>query len=561
MDDLRDARADMKEPPVREALRRHSTFAVATSSQHRRENEHADPTRKDKGKAVDRLALSNISSRRSELPEPGDGQREKQSIHATELERLRMDVEMFKKMVADQKKAAKKQGKVDVAWLEDLKAQLLAETHVRPVTPFLKSEIFTPHPKSKVKKEQETQLQALKAKVEKKDELIASIETSIQCQICMDTLHKPHALSLCGHILCLLCLQEWFRKAPPSADDSYMNQSAQDDPNYILMRPKSCPCCRAVVPRRPVPVFVVKAVAAALVQYKSGLNSPEVENADEDEDPWKGLFIATDEEDEDMYCDAYSSDEDYGDPVEWAMQAPSVRFAQQLLLDERRFMLRYQVNDEEDDLDEVDDVVIDVSGSEDGGEDQASDDDVGFNLSSSTSSNSSIYPYTSSPSMYVPAQWEPPRGTPDADDYARAGPAALRLLRRGCTPEMVRRFGMAYTHARGLVAHLPSLDPEEFARPRVNGLVPARMHRVFLGWNLRLAPGDYTGERYMRSVLEEMKEYPDRWGWNDRGGGRGRDAGRVYLDARRLVSIDQVEEYDTTDTEVWVDAGMGAGYS
>ncbi|KAJ6521346.1 hypothetical protein DFH09DRAFT_1425042 [Mycena vulgaris] len=53
----------------------------------------------------------------------------------------------------------------------------------------------------------------------------------------------------------------------------------------ILHREKSCPCCRAHVLRRPVPVFVVKSVVTALC------NATTQPVAVHDADPWKGLFL------------------------------------------------------------------------------------------------------------------------------------------------------------------------------------------------------------------------------------------------------------------------------
>ncbi|KAF5383547.1 hypothetical protein D9615_003742 [Tricholomella constricta] len=557
MDDSRDSRSD-RDPAAREPSRRHAhahaTFAVqpTTVSMQRRENEHAsvDHGRRDKGKGVERSAASHTasSSRRffGEPTEPsGDTARDRHHdrsdrhvysgplAHA-EFERMRKEIESWKKAAVDYKKVAKKQAKK----LEELKAQLLAETLA--------------------KNEQEKQVQALKAKVEKKEELITTIDLSLQCQICMDLLYRPYALSPCGHILCMHCLQEWFRKAPPSADDSDMDPNEQDDPHYILTRTKSCPCCRAVVTRRPVPVFVVKAVVTALAKYKMGAGGtagvPSRRSPSPDqEDPWRGLFESSgdegDEDGDEDEGDLGSSDEDevYEDAIEWAMQGLHGglhgELAHRLAINRRRYMLRYDDDD--------DSVSASGSGSEED-VDEDEDEDDGEEGDSLDEDGSDVYE-----NVFVPAQWEPPRVTVDPEDYVfrNEGMASstLRLLRRGCTLDMIRIFGMAYTHSRGLVAHLPSLDELwPFPDDATLNTVP-RNHRVFLGWNVKLGEADYSGERYMRGVLTDLKENPARWTWSERTSVSAMPVRGAY-DVKRLVRMEDVEDFDTTDTEVWLDA-------
>ena len=127
-----------------------------------------------------------------------------------------------------------------------------------------------------------------------------------------------NSLAPCRHILCLTCLQQWFRKAPPSTDDlDEMDIDSETDPEYTLNRPKSCPCCRAVVIRRPVPVFVVKAVAAALRKAKgvgeTGGGSPVSTGSSSEQDPWKGLFPSAGDDDS---SEGYNEDEDEDDEDE-----------------------------------------------------------------------------------------------------------------------------------------------------------------------------------------------------------------------------------------------------
>jgi hypothetical protein len=79
---------------------------------------------------------------------------------------------------------------------------------------------------------------------------------------------------------------------------------------------------------------------------------------------------------------------------------------------------------------------------------------------------------------------------------------------------------------------------------------------VFLGWNIRVdEERDADGSKYMRGVLRELKIHPRRWelGW------RIGEFGRSVLDVKRLVRVEELEEWDTTDTEAWVQAGEGDG--
>jgi hypothetical protein len=95
-----------------------------------------------------------------------------------------------------------------------------------------------------------------------------------------------------------------------------------DNENYLLYRQKTCPCCRAVVSSRPIPIFIVKTIATALAKTKNlTLNRSRSNRTSPapDDDPWAGLFPPAEDEtfddDEDQDDD---EDEDDGD-VEWGM--------------------------------------------------------------------------------------------------------------------------------------------------------------------------------------------------------------------------------------------------
>ncbi|KAF9014522.1 hypothetical protein BDZ89DRAFT_448206 [Hymenopellis radicata] len=351
---------------------------------------------------------------------------------------------------------------------------------------------------------------SLKSKTEKADEVISTIETALQCQICMEMLLKPYALSPCGHILCLPCLQEWFRKAPPSADDMDIDPEDFEDPQYIMNRQKSCPCCRATVLHRPVPVFLVKSVATTLLKAKGPGHTAgtPVSRADgtstvDGEDPWSGLFPA-DEDMEDM-DDDYDFDE--AGYMPWMFGADS----------DEDFESYGSAGDESMDDDEED----------------ASDDD---------SVTSYYVP------AYVPSVWERPHV--HFSGGQRHDPQYVKMRRRGCTRDMIRMYGMTYSHDDGLVVYVRSLDPD-IAVTAFREADRANVHtiRIFVGWNVHLAPGDRGGHAYVNALLHEYQEHPERFAPIARANGG--------WDIKALVRVDDVEELsedDTTDSDVWHDS-------
>lgn len=331
-------------------------------------------------------------------------------------------------------------------------------------------------------------------------------------------------MSPCGHILCLYCLQEWFRKAPPSGDDGDMDPADYaDDPLYILNRPKSCPCCRAVVTRRPVPVFTVKAISSALAKANAppsrfrdhGVRSPSPYG---DEDPWKGLFLPVEESD----SSDESDDEEFEDAVGWALhgfQAGIVGHGIEFQDDSSSA----SDSDDEEDVEQEESEGLSVDGDE-----------------------SETYD-----GVYVLARWEPPSVDIDPEDYTfqedEVDQAVITMLRRGCTVEMIQAFEMEYTHRKGLVAYLHSLDElYVYAEEDPDDVDGERRNRVYLGWNIKVDEADSEGEMYMQWVLNDIKECPERWHVEERRGMPG------SFDVRKMVRFEEVEDYDTTDTEVWL---------
>lgn len=111
------------------------------------------------------------------------------------------------------------------------------------------------------------------------------MQQAVTCQICLDLMHKPFALSPCGHLACYDCLVQWFR-APP--------QDNRPAPPPLLRR-KTCPHCRAVVRERPIEVWGVKNIVQSIAKSNLVANQstppgdlPDNESANAD--PWAGIF-------------------------------------------------------------------------------------------------------------------------------------------------------------------------------------------------------------------------------------------------------------------------------
>ncbi|KAJ6616970.1 hypothetical protein B0H10DRAFT_2035035 [Mycena sp. CBHHK59/15] len=426
-------------------------------------------------------------------------------LAAAEYERMRKELEALKKTVHDNKKHMKKQNKT----IEELKAQVAAETLAR--------------------EEQEKQVTALTSKSRKTDELLQTIEASLQCQICIELLSKPYALAPCGHILCLECLQQWFRTAPSADSDEEMEPDAEQE--YILCRSKSCPCCRATVVRRPVPVFVVKNVVSVL--RAAATSAPEAAQREE-EDPWKGLFYpeyeSTSEDGADVYgsssegegahiFDDYSNDDDLDEEeVELAIGLGQLAIPRELA----RF---YGGSSESEE------------GSASESENEDPDEEVDGDEDADESDSDAEGPYAA-------AYWKPPAHVVEFENVSNA---QWKMQRRGCTPRLIALFDMRYTHEEGLIAHVASLDAGEHN-------VGVGRNRLFLGWNIDVVDeeGGDAEKAFIARQLRDIRRHPERWILTDRHG----YAGRGIMDARRLAPfVEDVEVYDTSDSEAYSNGG------
>ncbi|KAI0319646.1 hypothetical protein OF83DRAFT_1054593 [Amylostereum chailletii] len=209
-------------------------------------------------------------------------------IAVAKFTQLKKEIDALKKQLAIKDKTVEKQN----ATITELRRELFAAT--------------------KSQKEYKSQLEKLTAKSKQSVELVSSIESTLQCQICMDILTKPFALGPCGHVLCQGCLQDWFRQAPIDPEDMDM-----DGEIPLVHRKKTCPVCRTRVQSRPLPLFVLKTLLSTLDKAKPAGGLPRPSPAPESADPWAGIFFSPtdpaiddfDEDDVDEYGEEYSDDE------------------------------------------------------------------------------------------------------------------------------------------------------------------------------------------------------------------------------------------------------------
>jgi hypothetical protein len=124
--------------------------------------------------------------------------------------------------------------------------------------------------------------------IEKHQNAVTQTQQAITCQVCLELMYKPYALSPCGHLACYECLVSWFKASPED----------RPAPPPVLMRKKTCPHCRAAITDRPVQVWGIKSIVSNF--SKSGLlqgtflpqdeSSHQNGNENENADPWDGIF-------------------------------------------------------------------------------------------------------------------------------------------------------------------------------------------------------------------------------------------------------------------------------
>ncbi|KAH9924823.1 hypothetical protein B0H21DRAFT_814779 [Amylocystis lapponica] len=371
---------------------------------------------RDTSQRLSKKAVSPARSDDNEQPQPVYNG----PLAVADYTRMKLEMEGLKK----DKSAAKKTIKQQKQELERLRQELEAL--------------------NKSKQEQSQEVDRLKVQTKKSEETMTSIEANLSCHICMDVLVKPYGLSPCGHVLCQVCLQEWFRSAPPADDEMFDDEM----PQMLLYRKKTCPCCRAVVRSRPIPLFIVKSILAALEKGKTTGAVPRAPSPvpDPSDDPWAGIFMEPS-----LHDDIWGDVDDDGDEVDY--------------------------DDDEDDEDDED-------------EDDEDDED---RWSDGYGTPAGDEPYEG---PYVRPRWAPPSAHVASEDYSfldELRDDEMAILRRGATLQMIDLFSMSYTHTQGLKA------------------IVDENNIVYLGWNISLHPDDESGEEYMDWITSDIYDRPERW--------------------------------------------------
>lgn len=215
----------------------------------------------------------------------------------------------------------------------------------------------------------------------------------------------------------------------------------EDEPDALIYRKKTCPCCRTAVTNRPIPLFLVKSLTSALEKAKAQPGAPRRSTPPPDDDPWEGIFA--DPESQDDY---------------WAMDEDD--------------------DDEDEDFDD---------------EEYDEDDD---NWSFDGYGTADDLEHYDGP--YERPRWAPPVMYASADDYPFDGIDAhdLRMLRRGATLQMIDTFRMSYTHEHGLCARVDdhstvylgwniSLHPADDSGEGYIDYVTSDMHQRPERWEVR----------------------------------------------------------------------------
>ncbi|KAG8822490.1 hypothetical protein FRC19_005861 [Serendipita sp. 401] len=310
-----------------------------------------------------------------------------------------------------------------------------------------------------------------------------------QCQICLDILDQPWTLSPCGHIACLSCLYGWF--TTPGIDED------PDELQNARHRTKTCPQCRAEIKIAPTPCFVLKNMIEELQLAGLLERPPAVSNSvPSGENPWLKVFG------ESCSCGfMYDGTDDYS-------------------------------HDGEDEV---------VGNLHDG-----EDSDV-FSVDSPSETSDSevaVQPYRGGHDLlmewymarrndysgsWVSPRWEPPRfelgdvqvTLGDAIDLSLTMAEIHSLLRRGATMGMIRLFHMNYTRENGITAYMGDT-------------------KIYLGWNLDRNMADARGVVFMRNVMEEFDDHPERYA--------NISPSRSFLEITRLVpSLGEPEDFEDSD--------------
>ncbi|KAI0654081.1 hypothetical protein C8Q70DRAFT_1030873 [Cubamyces menziesii] len=332
------------------------------------------PKRKDRSRSLEAALRHSRKTTTTELAEEIEEPIYTGPLAQADYHRMKQEVENLRKQIAISKKTIHKQSKV----IDELRTELTTSTESY--------------------RTQRAELEKLKVQSKKSEDLVATVESGLTCQICMELLLKPYGLSPCGHVLCVTCLLEWFRSAPPGEDEMLDDEY----PDALLYRKKTCPCCRAIVRSRPIPLYLVKSLASAFDKAKAPGGSFRPSPPPDDGDPWAGIF-----RDPTDYEDYWSTDDD-------------------------------EENAEEEDEDADDD-----DGSDEDEDDYWSFDGYGTGEDEERYDGPYMSPRWAPPSVHVSPE-EYPYLEPDSEEF--------KMLRRGATMQMIELFQMGYSHYHGLSA-------------------------------------------------------------------------------------------------------------
>ncbi|KIK68271.1 hypothetical protein GYMLUDRAFT_35650 [Collybiopsis luxurians FD-317 M1] len=217
---------------------------------------------------------------------------------------------IFKKVKLDTKKRARRKKK--------RKSPIVG---AGPITPLLKSpsppkandqveKTTTPPPPQESNPPNEieklnAELASKSALLQKHQDAVSQIQQNLTCQICLDLLYKPFALSPCGHVACYSCLISWFSRPIEGF-------GTRQPP--VFARKKSCPHCRATIRQPPVEVWPIKNMVNSLVGTGLLIEIPSTDNQagaeTSKDDLWKNIFCPTRSSDDDRDQLGVRDDED-----------------------------------------------------------------------------------------------------------------------------------------------------------------------------------------------------------------------------------------------------------
>ncbi|KAG9030960.1 hypothetical protein FRB95_003297 [Tulasnella sp. JGI-2019a] len=345
-----------------------------------------------------------------------------------------------------------------------------------------------------------------------------TVRSGLLCGICDELLYQPWALSPCGHVYCLPCLQSWFN---PEADE--------DDEGAEVKGNKTCPDCRAKIRLKPIQVFIIKSLVEMIHPNPASIPVPPSPATENPADPWDGVFSEPgngtggdtdldddDDEDEDEYAPASEVDLHLGDDYCECGEGDTYD-------DEGycRFCGLHEPPDDDDD-DDDDEPSSDehegarrmlmnpapyrtslhqtLSSSTNWGapsvrnwglrgdeEDSNTDDDV----SESDSESGSDSPESA---IYILPSPTPPCLDLDPQSNTHLQPSQLELCNRGVPYDMIRRYNVRYHSQRGICAQV------------------GRNHTLWLGWNLLdIEDTDTDGSRWVASCLRDIESRTEEW--------------------------------------------------